>query len=185
MPSFFSQQKENWRYAARLSALCALWQGYWRLQYGLCLQQYEVCSRYPEVLYSVSSISNLSNFNKLSNLSISDKNDQQWPDVVWGFHAHQSCFCPQEEVAGQVKHKSLRDIRRDIELSYQEELQAPCNHPVRLHCHAGFFPNRKQCTLVDDHLLIESRVCVSNISSPLLDSSYWCEMLWKQNGKPK
>ncbi len=33
-------------------------------------------SRYPEVLYSVSSISNLIDLNKLINLSISDKNDQ-------------------------------------------------------------------------------------------------------------
>ena len=99
----FSQQKENWAHTARLSALCALWKGYWRLQYGLCLEKYEVYAKYPEVLYSVSSISNLSNFNKLSNLSISDKNDQQWPDVFWGFHARQSCFYPQEEVASQVK----------------------------------------------------------------------------------
>ncbi len=49
----------------------------------------------------------------------------QWPDVFWGFHAHQSCFCPQEEVAGQVEHTSLHEIDRDIEISYQKPPEAP------------------------------------------------------------
>jgi hypothetical protein len=45
--------------------------------------------------------------------------------TVHGFRTHKEealiRLLTQEEVAGQVKHKSLREIRRDIELSYQEE----------------------------------------------------------------
>jgi hypothetical protein len=54
--------------------------------------------------------------------------------------------------SGHVKHKSLHEIRTDNELFYQGEHQAPYNQPLRLRYHAGWFPNRKQCNLVVDHL---------------------------------
>ncbi len=68
MPLIFSQQKENWRYAARLSALCAHWQVYSKLQYGQCLQKYVVYAVYPEELFSVIGISSLCDLNYHGNL---------------------------------------------------------------------------------------------------------------------
>ncbi len=75
MPSIFSQQKDTWRYGGLIRcspALCALWQVYWRLQYGQCLQKYVVYAKCPEELYSVSSTSKLSDENHLSKLSDDD-----------------------------------------------------------------------------------------------------------------
>ncbi len=102
MPFNFSQQKGNWTHAACLSALCALWQGYWRLQYGLCLQMYEVYAKYPEVLYSVS---NLSDLNCLSNPS-------KWYNNLIRFEdSMQICLASDHRKRGQAKW-SIRVCKR-------------------------------------------------------------------------
>jgi hypothetical protein len=64
-----------------------------------------------------------------------------WLENPIDSHAHWYGFCLLGALGGRAMHKNQHDICTGSEQFYQEALQAPYIHPVRLHYRAEYAPN--------------------------------------------